>query len=167
MTTKMLEDASARVSRDLSILFLLNLSFGVSVGTGLFLIGVPSPVLWGILAGILRFIPYIGPWIAASMPIGLSMAISPGWGLAIVTVLLFVVLELFNNNLFESWLYGKKTGVSPGDVNKAQNRIGCGAILVSTVAEALKEILLMSGIPAPQSDPFPPSESEPKMTAGA
>lgn len=113
VTTQMLEDASARVSRYLSILFLLNLCFGISVGTGLFLIGVPNAILWGILAGILRFIPYIGPWIAATMPIGLSMAISPGWGLAIATVLLFVVLELFNNNLFEPWLYGKKTGVSP------------------------------------------------------
>ena len=113
MTTQMLEDAGARVSRYLSTLFLLNHCFGISVGTGLFLIGVPNAILWGILAGILRFIPYIGPWIAATMPIGLSMAIAPGWGLAIATVLLFVVLELFNNNLLEPWLYGKKTGVSP------------------------------------------------------
>ncbi len=112
VTTQMLEDASARVSRYLTILFLLNLTFGVSIGLGLFLIGVPNATLWGILAGVLRFIPYIGPWIAATMPIGLSLAISTGWGLAILTVLLFVVLELFNNNLFEPWLYGRKTGVS-------------------------------------------------------
>lgn len=112
VTTQMLEDASARVSRYLTILFLLNLTFGVSIGLGLFLIGVPNATLWGILAGVLRFIPYIGPWIAATMPIGLSLAISTGWGLTILTVLLFVVLELFNNNLFEPWLYGKKTGVS-------------------------------------------------------
>ena len=113
VTTQMLEDASARVSRYLTILFLLNLTFGISVGVGLYLIGVPNAVLWGILAGVLRFIPYIGPWIAATMPVGLSLAISTGWGLTIFTVLLFVVLELFNNNLFEPWLYGKKTGVSP------------------------------------------------------
>ena len=112
VTTQMLEDASSRVSRYLTILFLLNLTFGISVGVGLFLIGVPNAILWGILAGVLRFIPYIGPWIAATMPIGLSLAISTGWGLTILTVLLFVVLELFNNNLFEPWLYGKKTGVS-------------------------------------------------------
>ena len=112
VTTQMLEDASARVSRYLTILFLLNLTFGISVGVGLVLIGVPNAILWGILAGVLRFIPYIGPWIAATMPVGLSLAISTGWGLTIFTVLLFVVLELFNNNLFEPWLYGKKTGVS-------------------------------------------------------
>ena len=112
VTTQMLEDASARVSRYLTILFLLNLTFGISVGVGLFLIGVPNAILWGILAGVLRFIPYIGPWIAATMPVGLSLAISTGWGLTILTVLLFVVLELFNNNLFEPWLYGKKSGVS-------------------------------------------------------
>ena len=112
VTTQVLEDASARVSRYLTILFLLNLTFGISIGLGLFLIGVPNSILWGILAGVLRFIPYIGPWIAATMPIGLSLAVSTGWGLTILTVLLFVVLELFNNNLFEPWLYGKKTGVS-------------------------------------------------------
>jgi methylmalonyl-CoA mutase cobalamin-binding subunit len=112
VTTQMLEDASARVSRYLTTLFLLNLTFGISVGIGLFLIGVPNAILWGILAAILRFIPYVGPWIAATMPIALSLAISTGWGLTILTVILFIVLELFNNNLFEPWLYGKKTGVS-------------------------------------------------------
>ncbi len=112
VTTQMLEDASARVIRYLSILLLLNVTFGISVGIGLFLIGVPNAVLWGILAAGLRFIPYLGPWIAAVMPIGLSMAISTGWGATILTVLLFVVLELINNNLLEPWLYGKNTGVS-------------------------------------------------------
>jgi hypothetical protein len=94
------------------VLFLLNVTFGISVGIGLFLIGVPNAILWGILAAALRFIPYLGPWIAATMPIGLSMAISPGWGPTILTVLLFLALELFNNNLLEPWLYGKNTGVS-------------------------------------------------------
>ena len=79
VTTQMLEEAGARVSRYLSMLFLINVTFGVSVGVGLYLIGVPNAMLWGILAAALRFIPYIGPWIAAAMPIGLSMAISTGW----------------------------------------------------------------------------------------
>lgn len=112
VTTQMLEDAGARVSRYLSILLLLNVTFGICIGIGLYLIGVPNPILWGILAAALRFIPYLGPWIAAVMPIGLSMAISTGWGATILTVLLFVVLELFNNNFLEPWLYGKNTGVS-------------------------------------------------------
>ena len=113
VTTQMLEDAGARVSRYLSMLFLINVTFGVSVGVGLYLIGVPNALLWGILAAALRFIPYIGPWIAAAMPIGLSMAISTGWVAPILTVGLFIALELFSNNVLEPWLYGKNTGVSP------------------------------------------------------
>lgn len=113
MTTQMLEDAGARVSRYLVTLFLLNVTFGICIALGLFMIGIPNAVLWGILAGVLRFIPYLGPWIAAAMPIALSMAISTGWVATILTVLLFVVLELFNNNFLEPWLYGKNTGVSP------------------------------------------------------
>jgi predicted PurR-regulated permease PerM len=112
LTTQMLEDAGARVSRYLSMLFLINVSFGICVGGGLYLIGVPNAVLWGILAAGLRFIPYIGPWIAAAMPIGLSMAISTGWVAPILTVVLFVVLELISNHLLEPWLYGRSTGVS-------------------------------------------------------
>ncbi len=113
LTTHMLEDAGARVSRYLSMLFLINITFGASVGVGLYLIGVPNALLWGILAAALRFIPYIGPWIAAAMPIGLSMAISPGWLAPALTVGLFVALELFSNNVLEPWLYGRNTGVSP------------------------------------------------------
>lgn len=113
VTTQTLEDAGARVSRYLLILFFLNVTFGICVGVGLFLIGVPHAILWGILAGILRFIPYLGPSIAAATPIGLSMAISTGWGATISTAGLFLVLELFNNNFLEPWLYGKNIGVSP------------------------------------------------------
>jgi len=112
VTTQMLEDANTRVSRYLSMLFLVNVTFGISVAVGLYLIGVPSAPLWGILAAVLRFIPYIGPWIAAAMPIGLSMTISTGWAAPLLTAGLFVVLELFSNNFLEPWLYGKNTGVS-------------------------------------------------------
>lgn len=112
VTTQMLGDAGARVSRYLSMLFLVNVTFGISVGIGVYLIGVPNAVLWGILATALRFIPYIGPWIAAAMPIGLSMAISTGWVATFLTIGLFTSLEFFNNHVLEPWLYGKKTGVS-------------------------------------------------------
>jgi len=111
VTTQMLADANTRVSRYLSMLLLVNLTFGISVGIGLYLIGVPSAILWGILATALRFIPYIGPWIAAAMPIALSLA-TPGWVTPILTVGLFVALELLSNNVLEPWLYGKNTGVS-------------------------------------------------------
>jgi len=112
VTTQMLEDAATRVSRYLSMLFIINSTFGVSVGIGLYLIGVPNAILWGILAATLRFVPYIGPWIAAAMPVSLAMAISTGWSAPILTVVLFVALELFSNNIMEPWLYGKNTGMS-------------------------------------------------------
>jgi len=112
LTTQILEDAGTRVSRYLAAAFLVNAIFGTAVGVGLYLIGVPNPILWGILATILRFIPYLGPWLAAAMPIGLSMAISANWLAPGLTIGLFVVLELVTNNALEPWLYGKNTGVS-------------------------------------------------------
>lgn len=112
VTTQMLEDASARVSRYLSMLFLINVTFGISVGIGLYLIGVPNAILWGILTAVLKFIPYIGSWISAAMPICLSLAISTGWVAPLLTVGLFVVLEFFCGNFLEPWLFGKHTGVS-------------------------------------------------------
>ncbi len=111
VTTQMLEEANARVSRYLSMLFLVNATFGISVAIGLYLIGVPCAILWGILATALRFIPYIGAWIAAAMPLALSLA-STGWLTPILTIGLFLVLDLFNSNVLEPWLYGKQTGVS-------------------------------------------------------
>ena len=112
VTIQMLEDATTRVSRYLSMLFVINATFGIAVGIGLYVIGVPNAILWGILAATLRFIPYIGPWIAAAMPIALAMAISKDWVAPIGAVALFVVLELVSNNIVEPWLYGKKTGMS-------------------------------------------------------
>lgn len=113
VTTQAIEDAATRVSRYLSMQFLLNVTFGVSVAVGLYLVGVPGAILWGILGTILRFIPYIGAWIAAAAPIALSMAISTGWVAPIITVALFAVLDLFIGNVMEPWLYGKNTGISP------------------------------------------------------
>ena len=112
-TTDALSDAGTRVSRYLATQFVINVTFGVPVAVGLYLIGVPNAVLWGILATVLRFIPYIGPWIAAVMPIALSLAISNNWVAPILTVVLFVMLELVFNNVIEPWLYGKRTGISP------------------------------------------------------
>jgi predicted PurR-regulated permease PerM len=113
VTTQAIEDAATRVSRYLSMQLLLNITFGVAVGIGLYLIGVPSAILWGILGATLRFIPYIGAWIAAATPIALSMAISTGWVAPILTVTLFASLDLLIGNVMEPWLYGKNTGVSP------------------------------------------------------
>ena len=77
------------------------------------LIGMPNPLLWGMLAVVLRFIPYIGPILAAMFPMALSIAVDPGWTMLLWTISLFVTLELVSNNVLEPWLYGAKTGLSP------------------------------------------------------
>jgi predicted PurR-regulated permease PerM len=112
-TTRAMEDAGYRVSRYLSMQFLVNACYGVCIAVGLSLIHVPNAALWGLLAGVLRFIPYIGPWAGAFLPIVLSFAISSSWLTPLVTIALFIVLEVIVSNFIEPWLYGAHTGVSP------------------------------------------------------
>ncbi len=111
-TTSAMDDAGRRVSRYLLMQLVVNVTYGIPVAIGLYFIGVPNAILWGCLATVLRFIPYIGPWIGASMPILLSLAVSSSWWIPLFTIGLFVVLELISNNVIEPWLYGSSTGVS-------------------------------------------------------
>jgi predicted PurR-regulated permease PerM/methylmalonyl-CoA mutase cobalamin-binding subunit len=111
-TTHALDDANRRVSRYLLMQFVVNVTFGIAVAIGLFFIGVPNAILLGAFATVLRFIPYIGPWIAAAFPIILSLAVSPSWMMPLLTLGLFVLLELICSNIVEPWLYGSSTGVS-------------------------------------------------------
>jgi predicted PurR-regulated permease PerM len=113
LTTEALDEASSRVSRYLLAQLVVNVTYGIPIAVGLYFIGVPNAVLWGILATVLRFLPYIGPWIAASFPIALSLAVSTGWTQFLLTIALFVVIELISNNVVEPWLYGASTGLSP------------------------------------------------------
>src|SRR5436305_3660860 len=112
-TTRAMEDAGRRVSRYLSTQFLVNTCYGICVAVGLQFIGVPNAPLWGLLSGVLRFIPYVGPWAGALLPILLSFAISTNWFTPLLTVALFIVLELIVSNFIEPWVYGANTGVSP------------------------------------------------------
>ena len=112
-TTRAMEDAGYRVSRYLSMQFLVNACYGVCVAVGLSFIHVPNAALWGLLAGVLRFIPYVGAWAGAFLPIVLSFAISSSWFTPLVTIAFFVVLEVIVSNFIEPWLYGAHTGVSP------------------------------------------------------
>jgi predicted PurR-regulated permease PerM len=112
-TTHAMEDAGARVFRYLLMQLVVNVCYGIPVAIGLYFIGVPNAVLWGAFAAVLRFIPYIGPWIGAALPIALSLAVSPSWTMPLLTIALFVVLELLSNNLMEPWLYSSSTGVTP------------------------------------------------------
>ncbi len=111
-STQALDEAGQRVSRYLLMQSLVNGGTGLAVGLGLFFIGVPNAILWGLLAAVLRFIPYAGPWIAASLPILISLAVFPGWEKPLLTAGLFVVIELVSNNVVEPLLYGSETGIS-------------------------------------------------------
>lgn len=113
VTTRALEEAAKKVSSYLWRLLLLNGLHGLAVGIGLTCIGVPNALLWGLLAAILRFIPYVGPWIAATFPVLTALAVFPGWSQPLLTIGLFVTLELISNNLLEPWIYGTGTGISP------------------------------------------------------
>jgi len=112
-TTRAMDDAGDRVARYLLMQLVVNVTYGIPVAIGLYFIGVPNAVLWGGFAAVLRFIPYVGPWIAAVIPILLSLAVSSSWWTPVLTISLFVVLELLSNNVMEPWLYGASTGVSP------------------------------------------------------
>jgi predicted PurR-regulated permease PerM/CheY-like chemotaxis protein len=112
ITTKALEEAGERISRYLLMQAIINSIYGTAVGLGLFLIDLPYAILWGLLAAVLRFIPYVGPWIAALMPSALSLAVFDGWVWPLVVIGLFIVLELFTNMILEPWLYGESAGVS-------------------------------------------------------
>jgi predicted PurR-regulated permease PerM/methylmalonyl-CoA mutase cobalamin-binding subunit len=112
-TTRAMEDAGRRVSRYLSTQFLVNTCYGICVAVGLQLIGVPNAALWGVLAGVLRFVPYVGPWAGALLPVLLSFAISSSWFIPLMKIALFIVLEAIVSNFIEPWLYGANTGVSP------------------------------------------------------
>src|SRR5690606_31794583 len=112
-TTEAMDDAARRVSRYLLMQTIINAWQGMWVAIGLSLLGLPNAILWGALTVVLRFIPYVGPWLAAAMPVALSFAVFDSWVQPLLTVGLFVVLELFSNMVLEPWLYGSRTGVSP------------------------------------------------------
>lgn len=112
VTTQALDDAARRVSRYLLMQLAVNAIFGSLVGLGLLVVGIPHALVWAVLATLLRFIPYVGPWIAAAGPMLLAVAVAPGWSKLAWTLGLYVVLELLTSNLVEPLLYGSSTGIS-------------------------------------------------------
>jgi predicted PurR-regulated permease PerM len=112
-TTAALDDAGGRLSRLFLNQLLINTGFGILIGTGLWLIGIPSAVLWGILAAVLRFVPYIGSIIAAAFPLALAVAVDPGWSMLAWTAALFFVVEPAIGQIVEPMVYGRSTGLSP------------------------------------------------------
>src|SRR5919108_1084894 len=112
VTTRAMDEAGARVTRYLLSQSAVNASFGTLVALGLFLIGVPYALLFGFLAGALRFVPYVGIWIGAGLPVAISMAVFPGWTKALLVIGLFAGLELFTSGVLEVLLYARSAGVS-------------------------------------------------------
>ncbi len=111
-TTRALDDAAHRVSRYLLLQTGTNAMVGFGVTAGLFLIGVPYALLWGMLATALRFVPYVGIWVAAALPFALSLVMF-GWLSALLVLAVFLALELVIANLVEPLLFGHGTGVAP------------------------------------------------------
>jgi predicted PurR-regulated permease PerM len=112
-TTIAMDDAARRLSRYFLAQLALNTAFGVVIAAGLWLIGVPSPLLWGIFAALMRFVPYVGAFIAAAGPIALAAAVDPGWSMVLWTVALFVITEPLMGQVIEPLVYGQGTGLSP------------------------------------------------------
>jgi len=112
MMTQALDDAAQRVSRYLLMQILVNAGFGSLFGFGLYCIGVPGATLWGVVAALLRIVPYVGTTVAAALPLALSLAAFDGWLPLLLVFLLFAGLELVISNFVEPWLYGANTGIS-------------------------------------------------------
>jgi predicted PurR-regulated permease PerM len=111
-TTEALDETSTRLGKYLRMQLLVNTSFGIAVAIGLSLVGLPGALLWGALAMLFRFLPYIGPWLAGAFPFMLSLSFFDGWWGPGLVLAVFLVLELISNNVIEPWLYGTSVGIS-------------------------------------------------------
>jgi predicted PurR-regulated permease PerM len=112
-TTQALQDAGKRVGQYLLMQLVVNTIYAVPIAIGLWVLGIPNALLWGLVALALRFVPYIGPIVGALLPLFLALAVAPGWSLLLWTAALFIVVELVIGNVIEPWLYGSHTGLSP------------------------------------------------------
>ena len=112
ITTRAMEEAGQRISRYLVMQALLNSSFGIAVGLGLFLFGLPYAFLWGFLAALLRFVPYVGSWAAALLPTVLALAVFNGWLWPLAVFGFIVALEIVIATILEPLLYGESAGIS-------------------------------------------------------
>ncbi len=112
-TTMAMDEAARRLSKYFLTQLAINAAFGLLIGLGLTLVGVPSPALWGVIAALLRFVPYVGSSISAVFPILLAAAVDPGWTTAIEAGVLFLVMETVTGQIVEPMVYGHSTGLSP------------------------------------------------------
>ena len=113
VTTRTLYEAAYGVSRYLGTQALVNGGFGLVLGSGLLVLGVPNALLWGLLGSLLRFLPYVGPIVGCTLPVLLAFAVFEGWARPLATLGFIVLVELLLNNLIEPLVYGARTGLSP------------------------------------------------------
>jgi predicted PurR-regulated permease PerM len=113
MTSQALEEAGRRVARYLLSNLAVNALYGAAVGVGVAVIGVPNAALWGLLCGLLRFIPYVGTWIGAALPLAVSIAVFDGWGRTGAGFLTILGIDVVVGNVVEPFVYGHRTGLSP------------------------------------------------------
>ena len=111
--TRAFEEAARSLSRFLLMQFVVNAGFGLVLGVGLFFLGMPYPLLWGIMAATLRFVPYVGTWLAIGLILVFSVAVTPTWTLPLLVLGFVVVLELSTAYIVEPLLFRHSTGVSP------------------------------------------------------
>ncbi|MGN7124463.1 AI-2E family transporter [Methylorubrum thiocyanatum] len=112
-TTVAMDDAASRLGTYFLAQLGMNAAFGVLIGLGLWAIGVPSPILWGVFSALMRFVPYIGAFISGLLPVALAAAVDPGWSMAVWTAALFLIAEPLFGHVIEPLLYGHSTGLSP------------------------------------------------------
>src|SRR5579864_2113004 len=110
--TQAINEASHRLGRYLLLQFVVNAGYGILFGLGVYFIGIPHPLLWGVLGTLGRFIPYVGTLVATAFPMAMAMAVFPGWSQVGLTFALFLFLEITIGNVIEPWLYGAHTGIS-------------------------------------------------------
>jgi predicted PurR-regulated permease PerM len=112
-TTKAVDDASRRISRYLLAQLLINTAFGVVITAAMYAIGVPYAVVWGVVATLMRYVPYLGTWLGLLFPVLATLATADSWWQPFAVVGVYGGLELLCNNVFEPWLYGTSMGLSP------------------------------------------------------
>ena len=110
--TKAMDDASKRISRYLFTQLVINAVFGVLITLALFILGVKYALLWGFLASVMRYVPYLGTWVGLIPPVVFSLATTTGWWQPLAVILVYGSLEVIANNVFEPWLYGTSLGMS-------------------------------------------------------
>jgi len=112
-TTRAMADATERVGRYLLLQMAMNAIFGLGMGIGTAMVGVPNAPLWGVLAFVLRFIPFVGAWVALLLPLTVAIATIPGWMAPLMVLVVFAVVDGIVTHVLEPLLYGRGTGISP------------------------------------------------------